>query len=90
ALSDSGGGMIAAATSGYPGYMIGFLFSRFSERAGLEETTVDGSSAYHRAIGDDLHLLVKAYGSTFFFAVAPTREGADELMVSVIESQASE
>ncbi|MEX2430668.1 MAG: hypothetical protein WD645_01960 [Dehalococcoidia bacterium] len=80
---------LAVATAGYSGFIVNFLFPRFSERAGLEETELDGKVVFYRALDNDLHLVMKNYGSAFFFALSSTRGGAEDLARSVIASQES-
>ena len=86
-LRDSNVGIIAVAEAGYPGFVVGFLFDRFVERAGLAEVGVGDTTAHYRAIDDDLHLMVKAYGSSIFLALAPTKLGAEDLVKAVVSSQ---
>lgn len=88
-LRGSGVGVIAVAESSYPGLVINFLASRFKGRAGLEDATVSDRTVLYRSLEDEAHLMAINYGPTFFFAVAPTRAGVEELIASVIESQSS-
>ena len=86
-LRETGVGAIAVAKSRYSALIIGSLTSRFAGQLGLEEAEVEGESAWRRSLGGQAHLMVKVYGPVFYFAAAPTPEGAEALMVSVIRSQ---
>lgn len=80
---------LAVADAGYPALVVGFLFGRFAGRAGLQEATIDGESVYRRDIQGGLQMVVKRFGSTFYFAVASTRDSVEALIRSVTESQNS-
>ena len=87
ALRESGIGVIGVSQAGYPGFVVGFLFDQFAETAGLEETEFGGTDALYRVVEGDLHLMVKAYGSTIYLFAAPTRAGAEALVLAVVRSQ---
>ncbi|MCH8199771.1 MAG: hypothetical protein IIA54_06875, partial [Chloroflexi bacterium] len=53
----------------------------------LEETDVGGTTALYRVVDGDLHLMVKAYGSSIFLAAAPTRAEVEALVLAVVRSQ---
>ncbi len=89
ALKDDNLGVLAVANAGYPGFVINFLFPRFTDQAGLQTTDVDGSPVYYRALDGGLNLMVKDYGSAFYFAIAPSKQGAADIIRSVMKSQAS-
>ena len=88
-LRDSNVGIIAVAEAGYPGFVVSFLFDLFVERAGLAEVDVGDTTAHYRAIDDDLHLMVKAYGSSIFLTLASSKPGAEDLVRAVVSSQES-
>jgi len=88
ALRELDAGVLAAAQSGYPGFIVDLMFSNFVERSGLAEVDVDGVLAHHRTV-HDLHLMLNHYGPTIFIALSPSRGGAEELLRSVIASQAA-
>ena len=87
ALRGSGIGVIGVSQAGYPGVVVGFLFDRFAETAGLEATEFRGTDALYRVVEGDLHLMVKAYGSSIYLFAAPTRAGAEALVLAVVRSQ---
>ncbi len=87
ALRGSGIGVLGVAQAGYPGFVVGFLFDQFAERANLEETEVGGTTALYRVVDGDLHLMVKAYGSSIYLATAPTRAEVEALLLAVVRSQ---
>ncbi|MCI0816546.1 MAG: hypothetical protein J4N29_05825 [Chloroflexi bacterium] len=89
ALRGSGIGVLGVAQAGYPGFVVGFLFDQFAERANLEETEVGGTTALYRVVDGDVHLMVKAYGSSIFLAAAPTRAEVEALVLAVVRSQES-
>ena len=85
-LEDAGVGIIVVARAGYPGFIIDFL-SSFAGRAGMVEIELGEELAQYRALAEEVHMMLKAYGSTLYFTLAPTQDGARRLMESVIESQ---
>ena len=89
ALRGSGIGVLGVAQAGYPGFVVSFLFDRFAERANLEETDLGGTTALYRVVDGDLHLMVKAYGSSIFLAAAPTKAEVEALVLAVVRSQES-
>ncbi len=80
-------GAIYVARSSYPGFILSFFLNNFSGRIALEKVTIRDETVLYRAF-DDVHLLVKAIGSTIFFTMAPERAFAEELMASVLDVQA--
>ncbi len=94
-LRAAGVGAIAVAKSRYPALVIGLLTGRFTGplagrfagQLGLEEAEVEGERAWRRSLSGEAHLMVKIYGAAFYFAAAPTPEGAEALIASVIRSQ---
>ena len=87
-LRELDAGVIFVAQGGYPGFVIDLLFRQFASGAGLGPVDVEGQRVSYRVINADLHLMVKNFGPTFFFAAGPTRARTQELMASVIRSQA--
>ena len=88
ALRELDAGVLAAAQSGYPGFIVDMMFPNFVEQSGLAKIDVGGVLAHHRTV-HDLHLLLKHYGPTIFIALSPSREGVEELLRSVTASQAA-
>ncbi len=88
ALRELDAGVLAAAQSGYPGFIVDMMFPHFVEQSGLTKIDVGGVLAHHRTV-HDLHLILKHYGPTIFIALSPTREGVEELLRSVTASQAA-
>jgi len=89
ALRELDVGLLAVSEAGYPGTVVDFLYERFLERAELNTEEVTGETVQYRAIDADLHIMVKNYGSSFFFAFSQTRTGVEDLIKSVIKSQES-
>ena len=87
ALRGSGVGVLGVAQASYPGFVVGFLFDQFAELANLEQREFGGTTALYRVIEGDLHLMVKAYGSSIYLAAAPTRAEAEGLVLAVVRSQ---
>ena len=87
ALRGSGVSVLGVSQAGYPAFIVSFLFDRFAELANLDETDVGGTTALYRLVEGDVHLMVKAYGSSIYLAVAPTRAGAEALVLAVVRSQ---
>ena len=88
ALRELDAGVLAAAQSGYPGFIVDMMFPNFVEQSGLAKIDVGGVLAHHRTV-HNLHLLLKHYGPTIFIALSPTRQGVEELLRSVTASQAA-
>ena len=86
-LADLDAAAIFLTESGYPGFLIGPAFDQLSRGSGLVEVDVAEDTANYREVNPDFHLMVKTFGSTFFFSVGPTRERAQALMASVIRSR---
>lgn len=87
-LRDSDIGVLAVAESGYPGVVLRLLFGTLASRAGLERTDVDGQESYYRAFEErGLHVMLTRYGRTVYVAMAQSKENAEELVRSVVESQ---
>lgn len=86
-LRGTGAGMIVVAESSYPAFVVGLLWGRVVSAARLEAVTLGGEEAHYRAVGDEWHMAAKRYGRTLYFAVAPSRDEAEELVLAVIESQ---
>ena len=86
-LRGTGAGMIVVAESSYPAFVVGLLWGRIVSAARLDAVTLGGEEAHYRSLDDEWHMTAKRYGRTLYFAVAPSRSEADELALSVIESQ---
>ena len=87
AIAESGVGIVAVADAEYPGVIVGLLIGGFADRLGLAEATVAGEQARYRSLPGGLHLLFKDYGATLYFVVSGTRQGAEELLGSIITAQ---
>ena len=79
-------GAILVARSSYPGFLLSFFLNNFSGRVDLNKIEVMGESVLYREFAD-VHLMVKPIGNTIFFSLAPTRDFAESLMASVLETQ---
>ena len=88
-LQGTGAGIIVVAESSYPAFLVGALWGRVASAARLEAITLDGEEAHYRSLEDEWHMTAKRYGRTMYFAVAPSRSEAEELVLAVIESQRS-
>ena len=86
-LPDLNARMIAVAETGYPGFLVGLVIRAFAGRAGLQTVDIEGESVLYRELSGSAHLMAKNYGPVMFFALAPTREGAQQLVESVIANQ---
>jgi hypothetical protein len=62
------------------------MLNTFASRAGLEDITIGGEEARYRNLDNKAHLILKNFGGVLYFALSPTREGAEQLMQSVIDS----
>ncbi len=85
-LQQANMGVIAVAKAGYPGPIINVMLNTFASRAGLEDITIGGEEARYRNLDNKAHLILKNFGGVLYFALSPTREGAEQLMQSVIDS----
>lgn len=82
-----GVGVIAAAKSSYPGFLLGFFLNSFANQAGLEKgTQVSGRDVLARDLGD-AYLVAAPIGSVLFITIAPEKSGAEALMAAVLEQQ---
>ena len=88
-LRGTGTGIIAVAESSYPAFIVGAIWGRVVSAARLEAVAVGDEEAHYRSLEDEWHMTVKRYGRTLYFAVAPSRGEAEELVLAVIESQRS-
>ena len=88
-LRGTGTGMIVVAESSYPAFLVGALWGRVVSAARLEAITLDGEEVHYRSLEDEWHMTAKRYGRTIYFAVAPARSEAEELVLAVVESQRS-
>ena len=86
-LRDTGAGIIAVAESSYPAFVVRVLWGAVVSGAGLDAVTLDGEEAHYRSLDDGWHLMAKRYGQTLYFFVGTSRGEAEELTLSVIESQ---
>lgn len=86
-LRGTGAGIIVVAESSYPAFLVGALWGRVVSAARLEAITLDGEEAHYRSLEDEWHVTAKRYGRTIYLAVAPSRDEAEGLAVTVIESQ---
>lgn len=83
-FKDSDLGAVFVTKSGYPGFLLGFLFSNFAGDADLSGIDIgDGIKAYAREL-DGLQLLVANSGSSVVFALASQRETAEGLLLSAL------
>ncbi|PZC48753.1 MAG: hypothetical protein C1O27_000122 [Chloroflexi bacterium] len=77
-------GAVFVTKSGYPGFLLGFLFSNFAGDADLSGVDIgDGVKAYSREL-DGLHLLVANSGSSVVFALASQPSAAEALLLSAL------
>lgn len=83
-LEEMGVSGLIVTKTGYPGFIINFVFSRAASGAGLEKIDIKGGDAYYKALQESLHVLVKNTGSTFFVAGASEMDSARALMESVL------
>ena len=79
-------GAILVTRSSYPGFILSFFLNNFSGRVDLNKIEVMGESVLYREFAD-VHLMVKSIGNTIFFSLAPTRDFAESLIASVLETQ---
>ena len=86
-LRDTGTGVIVVAESGYPAFVVGLLWGRVAAAAQLRAIALGGEEAHYRSLGNEWHMTAKRYGRTLYFTVASSRGEAEELALSVIESQ---
>jgi len=80
-----GWGVVLAARSGYPGFLINMMFGRAASGAGLTKRTVGERDVYY-AETQEMHLMVKNVGSVFFVALSPDEPRAQALIASALEN----
>ena len=88
-LRGTGTGIVVVAESSYPAFVVGLLWGRVVSAARLEAIALGGEEAHYRSLEDEWHVTAKRYGRTLYLAVAPSRNEAEALALSVIESQRS-
>ena len=88
AVAQAGLGLVTVARAGYPGAVVATLVDNFASLAGLRETTVGEEKVQYRDVGGTVHLMVVPIGSDLFFALSPTRDGAQRLIEAVLAGQA--
>ena len=88
-LGGAGAGIIAVAESSYPAFVVGGLWGSVVSAAGLDAIRVDSEEAHYRSLEGGWHLMVKRYGQTLYVVVGASRGEAEEMVLSVIESQRS-
>ena len=81
---------LAVGRSSYPGALVAPVFDGFAGASGMKKIELEGESLRYTVLEGGMHLMVKAYGPTFYFAVSPTREGAEGVIRSVIEGRENE
>lgn len=83
-LKETGIATVIVTSSGYPGFLLGFLFGNFAGRADLSEVDLesDGTAFYREVNG--LHLLVRNAGNTVVFVLAADRADAEAMLRSTI------
>ena len=89
-LLQPGVSALAVGQSSYPGALVAPVFDGFAGASGMEKIELEGESLRYTVLEGGMHLMVKAYGPTFYFAVSPTREGAEGVIRSVIEGRQEE
>ncbi len=89
-LLQPGVSALAVGRSSYPGALVAPVFDGFAGASGMEKIELEGESLRYTVLEGGMHLMVKAYGPTFYFAVSPTREGAEGVIRSVIERRRDE
>ena len=83
-LKEMGLSGLVVTKTGYPGFIISFMFGRSASGAGLEKVAIEGGDAYYKAVQENLHAFIKNFGSTFFIAGAADDASAQTLMESVV------
>jgi hypothetical protein len=74
---------IVVTRTGYPGFLIGFMFGRAASGAGLENVQIKDGDAYYKAMREDMHIFIKNRSSIFYITAATERNDAQSLMESV-------
>ena len=82
-LVNSGSSILLVSQSSYPGPIVSFMLGVVSDRTDLELVKLGTTNARYRQV-DDLHLIIKNRGSLLYAAIATTRPGAEELMLSAL------
>ena len=85
-FKQSGLSAIFVVQSTYPGFVLSFFLDSFSDRVGLNKGSIAGGTEVLSREFNDVHLVVKDLGNTLFLSLAPTREEAEALMASTLES----
>ena len=80
-------GIVLVAKSGYPGFLVSFLFGNFVGQAGMENIQMGEEKVYYLKLAEDVHMFVKNLGSVLYFAVAWNRDNAEYLMENILSQK---
>jgi hypothetical protein len=80
-------GIVLVAKSGYPGFLVSFLFGNFMGQAGMENILIGEEKVYYLKLADDVHMFVKNLGSVLYFTVAWNRDKGEYLMESILSQK---
>ena len=85
-LEDESLSVLAIADSAYPRAIVGWLFDRFVGTLDLADVRIDDWPARYRQVASSVHVIILRHDATLFFAIAPTRAGAEDLAGAVVRS----
>ncbi|MDA0797348.1 MAG: hypothetical protein O2826_00060 [Chloroflexi bacterium] len=83
-LRDLDVSILAIADSSYPSAVVGQVFDGFVSALGLKPISLGDHTAHHRALSDDISVVVVRDGATLFFAIAATNKQAMALIETVV------
>ena len=80
-------GVVAVTRSEYPGFVVGAMLDGIEGGNGLERVKIGSRTFYYRQMAEEIHLMIKNYGSALYLALAPSRDAARQLMEAVMADQ---
>ena len=80
-------GIVLVSKSGYPGFLVSFLFGNFVGQAGMENIQIGEEKVYYLKLAEDVHMFVKNLGSVLYFTVAWNRDKAEYLMENILSQK---
>ena len=82
-LQELGLGVVAVTRSEYPGPVLSVVLEGIADGGGLERVRIGGSTLYYQH-SEAVHLMTKQHGSALYVVLASTREGAQQLVQTVL------
>ncbi|MBI2165282.1 MAG: hypothetical protein HYU29_02620 [Chloroflexi bacterium] len=82
-IRDLGAEAVVVTRSGYPSFILGIFFDSAIKGSNMERYDLEGDTVYHTVLDGEIHLIVRRWGNVIYAAVAPAKEKAERLMISL-------